>query len=286
MIIVTGATGKLGNLVVERLLERTPATTIGLSVRDPEKARSWAQRGLRVRRGDYSEPESLRHAFESADKVLIVSAATTGTVAHAQHRAAIEAARTAGAGRIVYTSHMGANSSSFFEPMVDHAATEDMLGAAGVPFTSLRNGFYTGSAVQLMGPALQTGELVAPEDGPVSWTAHPDLAEAAAIALTDGVALSGVTSPLTATEALDMADVAEIASALAGREIKRIVVSDADYRDGLIGRGVPEQQADLLLSIFTASRGGEFAASDPSLGRLLGRPPMSVSDVLSRHVAG
>ena len=281
MIIVTGATGQLGRGIVERLLERVPAAEVGVSVRMPENARDLSERGVRVRPGDYDDDASLRHAFESASTVLIVSASTHGDQALRQHQTAIDAARAAGVQRIVYTSHMGAGASSAFVPMVDHAATEERLHAASVAFTSLRNGFYTASGLMFMGQALQTGKLIAPEDGPVSWTAHADLAEAAAIALTDAGSLDGLTAPLTASEALDLADIAAVASEVTGREITRVTVSDDEYRAGMVAHGVPEAQADLLLGVFAASRRGEFAAVDPTLEQLLGRPPASVRDVMA-----
>jgi NAD(P)H dehydrogenase (quinone) len=106
-----------------------------VSVRDPEKARGLQERGIRVRRGDFTDPASLAHAFEDASQVLIVSADATGETAVRQHRTAIEAAKAAGARRILYTSHMGANPSSPFPPMPDHAAAEKALRESGVPYT-------------------------------------------------------------------------------------------------------------------------------------------------------
>ena len=187
MIIVTGASGQLGRAIVQKLAQRVPVTQVGASVRDPEKANDLAALGVRVRRGDFDEPASLAHAFEGATQVLIVSsnAAATGGDPLAQHQAAIEAARTAGAGRIVYTSHMAASSASAFPPMRDHAATEEMLRQSGLAWTALRNGFYGSSGLLFLGDALKTGVLEVPADGKVSWTAHADLAEAAAIVLAD-----------------------------------------------------------------------------------------------------
>jgi uncharacterized protein YbjT (DUF2867 family) len=264
MIIVTGANGELGRAVVERLLERVPAQKVGVSVRDPERSRGLAERGVRVRHGDFADPASLAHAFEGAAKVLVVSTDGTGDAAVRHHRTAIEAAAKAGAERVLYTSHMGANPSSPFPPMPDHAAAETALADSGVAFTALRNGFYASSAVLLLGAAVETGELVAPEDGPVAWTAHADLAEAAALALTED-GLDGVTPALTGSEAVDL---------------RRVVVSDADYRAGLLARGLPEPAADLLVGLFAASRQGEFAPAGPALARLLGRPTTPVADVL------
>ena len=286
MIIVTGANGQLGRAIVERLLERLPAAQLGVSVRKPEEAAALHARGVRVRRGDFADAASLRHAFADATQILIVSAATTGEAALHQHRTAIEAARDAGARRILYTSHMGASPASAFSPMPDHAATEALLQASGVPFTSLRNGFYADSGLQLMGQALQTGTIVAPADGPVSWTAHADLAEAAALALTDEGHFDGPTPPLTGSRAQDLADLAAIASELTGRPITRVTVSDDEYRAALVARGVPEARADMLVGLFVASRRGEFAAVDPALERLLGRPPRSIRDVLAARLAG
>ncbi|MFV8749567.1 SDR family oxidoreductase [Nannocystaceae bacterium ST9] len=282
MIIVTGATGKLGSRIVDHLLARVPATRIGVSVRDPAKAAGLAARGVAVRIGDYDDPAGLTRSFEGATQVLIVSASTSGEPALRQHRAAIEAARRVGVRRILYTSHMGASPDSAFGPMPDHAATERMLEACGVDFVSLRNGFYAASAVLLLGHAFETGEVVAPEDGPVSWTTHADLAEAAAIALVDEHWFAGLTPPLTASRAHDLGELAAIASELGGRAIRRVTIDDDAYRERLVRFGVPLAQAEMLVGLFRASRRGEFAAVDPGLERVLGRPPQSMHDVLAR----
>ena len=279
MIIVTGANGQLGRAIVERLLERVPGAQIGVSVRDPEQARGLTARGVRVRQGDFADATSLAHAFEGASQVLIISAGTTGEGAVSQHRTAIAAAKAAGASRILYTSHMGANPASPFHPMPDHAATEAILRESGVAFTALHNGFYAATAAMLVSRAVETGELAVPEDGAVAWTAHADLAEAAAIALTTED-LDGITPALTGAEAFDMAAVAALASEVTGRPIRRVVVPDAAYRDGLVAHGVPESAAEMLLGIFLASRQGAFAPADPTLARLLGRSPFPLRDVL------
>jgi NAD(P)H dehydrogenase (quinone) len=185
LIIVTGATGQLGGAIVENLVRRVPARQVGASARDPNAASRLKALGVRVRPGNFDDPHSLRYAFEGATQVLIVSsnARASGGDPLAQHRAAIEAAHAVGARRVVYTSHMGASHSSAFLPMLDHAATEEMLRQSSLAWTALRNGFYATSGIALMGDAMQTGVLEAPADGKVSWTAHADLAEAAAIIL-------------------------------------------------------------------------------------------------------
>ncbi|MCG5442757.1 NAD(P)H-binding protein [Micromonospora sp. NIE79] len=207
MIVVTGATGQLGSQIVERLLDRLPPDAVGVSVRDVDRAAGLAERGVRVRAADFTDPATLGHAFEGADKVLVVSAAIRGSGAIAANHAAIDAARDAGANRILYTSHQAASRDSLFAAQPTHAATEEHLAGLGVAFTALRNGFYASTLSFSIGTALETGQLVAPADGPVSWTAHADLAEAAAVALTEDGVLDGVTAPLTASEMLDLENV-------------------------------------------------------------------------------
>ena len=283
MIIVTGATGQLGKAIVECLIERVPVDQIGVSVRDPDKARPLADRGVRVRRGDFADPASLTHAFEGASQVLIVSsnAAAHGGDPLAQHRSAIAAARSAGAQRIVYTSQIASSPASAFPPALDHAATERMLGESGLAWTALRNGFYASTVLFLLGDAPKTGLLEAPADGKVSWTTHADLAEAAAIILAKEGLYEGPTPPLTGWQALDLADLAGIASKFVGRPIRRMTLTDEEMRTKLAARGVPEKAMRTMLGLYTASKNGEFAAVDPTLERLLGRPPKSVSDVLA-----
>lgn len=286
MIIVTGANGTLGRAVVEHLLTRAPAADVGVSVREPDRADELARRGVRVRGGDFDDPASLRHAFDGATRVLLVSAATVGQAALRRHATAIAAAREAGAEHVWYTSHAGASPTSPFPPMPDHAATEGLLRDAGVRFTALRNGFYADTTLRLLGDAVATGRLVAPQDGPVAWTAHADLAEAAAVALTSRLPEDGPTPPLTGPETHDLADVARLASELTGRPIERVVVSDDEYRAALVARGVPDLQADMLLGMFAASRKGEFSVVDPTLERVLGHRPVGVREVLRAALEG
>ncbi|WP_375452624.1 NAD(P)H-binding protein [uncultured Devosia sp.] len=287
MIIITGANGQLGRAIAEQLLERIPAARIGVSVRDIEAARPLADRGVRVRQADFADPTTLPHAFEGASQLLLVSsnARATGGDAIAQHRLAIAAAAAAGARRIVYTSHMAAGAASAFPPMLDHAATEDMLAQSGLAWTALRNGFYASSGIALLGNALDTGRLSAPADGRVAWTTHADLAEAAAIILAQDGGFEGPTPPLTASHALDLADLADLAARLLGHPVARQTLADADFLALMAARGVPENRAAIALGLYVASRHGEFGTIDPTLERLLDRPPIAMHEVMATHIA-
>lgn len=282
MFIVTGATGQLGRAIVEQLVTRGAPEQVGASVRDPAKAADLQALGVRVRRGDFSDPASLAHAFEGATQVLIVSsnAAAYGGDPLAQHRAAIGAARAAGARRVVYTSHMAASGTSAFPPMRDHAATEAMLAESGVAWTALRNGFYASSGITFLGDAGTTGVLEAPEDGAVSWTAHADLAAAAAAVLAEEGRFDGPTPPLTGAEALDLAG---LAAEVLGRPVRRQLLTDDELRARMAARGAPAHAADIVLGFYEASRRGEFAAVHPALEQLIGRAPIRMRDLAARE---
>jgi uncharacterized protein YbjT (DUF2867 family) len=283
VIVVTGASGQLGRALLDNLLQRVPAEQVAVSVRDPHRLAGLQHRGVQVRQGDFSDPASLRNAFEGASAVLIVSTNSAGGGAVRQHRNAIAAAAAAGAKRILYTSHMGASPTSPFPPMLDHAATEDALREAGTAFTSLRNGFYATTVPMLLQHALQTGELRVPQDAAVAWTTHADLAEAAASILTDD-RFDGVTPPLTGPEAIDMGRVAAISSQVTGRHIRHVIIPDDEYRHGLLSAGLPTPAADMLVGLFAASRRGDFGPADPTLTDVLGRPAATIEEFLRRSL--
>lgn len=278
-IIVTGATGQLGRIVVKKLLGRIAANEIGVSVRDVEKAQDLQKLEIQVRHGNFSDPESLKHAFEGASQILIVSPNVTGEAAIIQHQNAIDAAKNSGAKRILYTSHMGASSKSEFAPMLSHAAAERYLEASGVSFTSFRNGFYAESAVMMLDEAIKTGELKMPEDGLVAWTSHEDLAEVAATVLSDG-GFEGISPNLTGSEVIDFQKIAEILSEITGREIRRVVMPDEKYEELMIARRVPQERINIVMGMFRASRKGEFLKTDSTLEKIIGRKPLSMRDVL------
>ncbi|MFI6655805.1 SDR family oxidoreductase [Streptomyces sp. NPDC050523] len=282
MIIVTGATGKLGRRIVERLLDRVPADRVGVSVRDSRMAQDLTDRGVRVRQGSFDDPASLGHSFEGAEQLLLVSLDRTGEECVTGHRAAIDAAVKAGVGRILYTSQMGAAHDSRFQACRDHAQTEDLLHATGLPWTALRNGFYAASALHFLESARHTGDIALPADGPVAWTGHDDLAEATAAILTDEGRFEGPTPPLTGPAALDFDAVAEIAAQVGGRSFTRTVVPDDAFREQALAHGAPAPIADLMLSIFAAARNGEFSAVDPTLAELIGREPATFRTLLEQ----
>ena len=280
MIVVTGATGALNGATVDHLLATTPASELAVVVRDPARAGRFAERGVTVRPGAYERPDGLPAAFAGADQLLLVSSNDPSADAVGLHRAAIAAAVRAGVGRILYTSHQGAAHDSPFAPAAVHARTEDLLAASGLPWTSLRNGFYAHSLDWLAGPWRETGVVEVPADGPVSWTAREDAAQAAALIITADGAYEGPVT-LTASAAPTFADVAEIASTLVGRPVRHEVVDPEAWVSAQVAAGAPEPRARFTLGMYEAAAQGLFAGTDPLLRTLLGREPRTVMDALT-----
>ncbi len=284
MIVVTGATGALNGATVDHLLTRMPASELVVAVRDPARAARFAERGVGVRQADYAAAGSLPAAFAGADQVLLVSSNDPGADAVSLHGAAIDAAVATGVGRLLYTSHQGAALASPFVPAVVHARTEQLLEVSGLAWTSLRNGFYAHSLDWLAGPWRETGVIEVPADGPVSWTAREDAAEAAAVILASDGAYECPTT-ITANAAPTFAEVAEVASALVGRRIERVVVDPDTWVAAQVAAGQPERMAQFVLGMYLAAQEGLFAGVDPLLGTLLGREPRSVRDALAHPAA-
>lgn len=287
MLVVTGASGHLGRKIVETLLHHVPADRIGVSVRDPAKVADLADRGVRVRQGNYDDAESLRHAWQGAERLLLISsnAAATGGDPLAHHATAINVARELGVDRLLYTSQMSSSATSHFPPGRDHAATERMLAESGLAWTALRHGFYAQSALLMYARGFEAGTLAAPADGKVAWTTHSDLAAADAALLAGSETIDGPTPPLTGSETLDLEDLARLAGGVTGREISRTVISEQDIETRACSAGLSEGSIAVMLGFYRAARASEFATSDRTLARILGCAPETMSNFLQANLA-
>lgn len=284
MITITGATGALNGATADHLLRHLPASDLTVVTRDPAKAARFADRGVAVRPGDYDDPATLRTAFAGADRLLLVSSNDPAGDTVAQHRNAVDAAVAAGVGHVFYTSHQGAGADSPFVPARHHAATEDLLAASGLRWTSLRNGFYAHSLQWLLGPWAATGTVSVPADGPVSWTAREDAAEAAAALLLQDTPAEGPVT-ITATAAPTFADLARRLSERVGHEVGFELVDPERWVERAVAAGQDERMVRFLLGMYEAAGTGWFARTDPTLRALLGREPRSADDALDAVAA-
>jgi len=186
MIAVTGATGQLGSLVLDRLLKMVPADQLVAIVRSPDKAAALAARGIEIRRGNYAEPPTLAPALAGVNRLLLISGSDLGQRL-AQHRAVIEAAKAAGVELVAYTSVLRADTSSL--PIAgEHKETEELLRSSGISYVILRNGWYIENYTErVAAPLAQGAFLGSAGEGRVAAASRADYAAAAATVLaTDG----------------------------------------------------------------------------------------------------
>jgi NAD(P)H dehydrogenase (quinone) len=282
MIVVTGATGQLGRLVVEGLLKKVPPAEIVAAVRDPRKAEEFAARGVQVRIADYEEPATLAAAFAGADKVLLISSSAVGQRV-AQHEAVIKAAREAGVGHLVYTSVLGANTTKLVLAP-EHKATEELIHGAGVPFTLLRNGWYTENYAQTVAQALATGSFVGSAgDGKLGGVPRIDFAEAAVEVLT-GEGHIGKVYELAGDTPWTYAEFAAAITEAAGKPVTYQDLPTAQHKEILVGAGLPEPLAATLADADRGIAEGELASDSGDLRTLIGRPTTPLAEAVAALV--
>ncbi|MGC4949279.1 SDR family oxidoreductase [Streptomyces sp. DT224] len=282
-IVVTGATGALGRLVVDHLLTAVPAAEVVAVVRDKEKAAGLAARGVELRIADYDRPETLADAFRPGDRVLLISGNQVGSRV-AQHAAVIDAARAAGVAQLAYTGILGGPDADF--TLADeHRATEQLILDSGLPYTFLRNGWYTENQTENLAPVLAHGAVVASAgDGRIAYATRDDYAAAAAAVLTGEGHLNRAYE-LSGDTALSYADYAAEVAKATGKEIAHNDVPAAVHQEILTGAGLPEGFAAILVDVDQAVRRGRLAGTSGDLARLIGRPTTPVSDTVAAAVA-
>lgn len=266
-IAITGATGHLGRLVVENLKNTSSTAQIVALVRDPAKA---ADLGAEARRFDYSQPETLAAALQGIDKLLLISSSEVGQRV-AQHRNVIEAAKKAGVKHLIYTSLLHADASPL-SLADEHRATEADLRASGLPYTILRNGWYSENHTGSIGGALAGGAFLgSAKEGHISSATRADFAAAAAAVLS-GSGHEGKTYELAGDEAHTLADLAAEISRQTGRDIPYRDLPAADYATVLIGFGLPEGFAHGIASWDADAANGALFDDSRQLSHLIGRP--------------
>jgi len=277
---VTGATGQLGRLVVEKLKQKVAADTIVALVRNPEKA---ADLGVETRPFDYTQPETLVTSLKGIDKLLLISGNEIGQRLP-QHKAVIEAAKQAGVKQITYTSILHADSSPL-GLAGEHLGTEVAIKESGLTYTILRNGWYTenytGSAKGAVGAGAFIGNA---GDGKIASAARVDYAEAAAVVLA-GEGHENKTYELAGDEAYTLTELAAEISRQTGKIVPYNNLTEAEYAGILKSFGLPDGLAEMLTDSDTgASKGGLFDDSR-ALSKLIGRPTTPLAIVLAEALA-
>ncbi|MFB4756991.1 SDR family oxidoreductase [Enterobacter hormaechei subsp. steigerwaltii] len=276
MIAITGATGQLGQHVIEELLKTVPASQIVAIVRNPAKAEALRQQGVVVRQADYTDEAAFTTALNGVDKLLLISSSEVGQRA-VQHQNVINAAKAAGVKFIAYTSLLHADKS----PLglhVEHVETENALAASGVPYALLRNGWYTENYLASAPPALEHCVFMgAAGEGKIASATRADYAAAAAIVISEE-GHAGKVYELAGDNAWTLSELAAELSKQSGKPVTYQNLSEADFAAALKGVGLPAGLAEMLADSDTgASKGGLFDDSR-TLSKLIGRPTTSLAE--------
>ncbi|WP_118195373.1 SDR family oxidoreductase [Albibacterium indicum] len=264
---ITGATGQLGRLVVEKLKQKIDTGDLVALVRSPEKA---ADLGIEAREFDYTKPEKLVNSLEGVDKLMMISGSEVGQ-RKTQHENVISAAKKAGIKSIVYTSLLKADSSTL-SLAGEHVQTEQMLKTSGIPHTILRNGWYTENYLMSIKEALASGALLGSAgDGKISSATREDFAEAAAVVLTSDNQ-AGEVYELAGDESYTLRDLAVEVSRQSGNDFPYKNLPESEYVEVLKSIGVPESFAPVIAGWDVSASKGDLFDDSKTLSSLIGRP--------------
>lgn len=278
-IVVTGATGKLGGLVVRGLLRRgIAADQIVAAGRNRDRLDQLADLGVRIARIDLADPDSLRDAFHAAGRLLLISGSEPGSRV-ALHQNAITAAAEAGVGLVAYTSVARAGTTSL-QLAADHEATEAALRRSGLPFVALRNGWYLENYTEQLSAYLEQGVVLGSAgDGLISAATRGDYADAAAAVLTSE-GHQGAVYELGGDRAFTMSDLAAEITRQSNVTVGYKDLAAEAYADALVEVGLPEPVAAMLADNDRAVAAGELHVESGDLRRLIGRPTTSMPDAV------
>lgn len=283
-LVITGATGHLGRLTVQALLDRGVAPErIVAAARTPERLEDLAAQGVDVRRADYDDPQSLKDAFSGAERLLLISSSEFGNRV-GQHRNVVEAARDAGVDLIAYTSVVRADTTAMLLA-ADHADTEQLIRESGLPFVFLRNSWYLENYTEQLATALEHKVVLGSTGaGRVSGASRADYAAAAAAVLAGDGPHQDVYE-LGGDTAFTLAEYAATVSGLVGEEVAYVDQPPADYQGFLESVGVPSPMAHILADSDVGISRGDLFVDSGDLGRLIGRPTTSVEDAVRAALA-
>ncbi len=279
MILVTGATGQLGRLVIEQLLKTEAPESIIAAVRSPEKAADLAEKGVQVRAMDYTNPASIQTALKGTEKVLLISSSEVGQ-RFPQHKNVIDAAKAEGVTLLAYTSILNATESKL-GLAAEHVETEAALAESDVPHVLLRNGWYTENYLASIPPALEFGAFIgSAKEGRIASAGRIDYAAAAAKVLTtEGHA--GKTYELAGDESYTLAELVAELNRQTGKSVIYQDMPQADFAAALKGAGLPDGLADLLADSDAAAAEGGLFNNSKTLSQLIGRPTTSLADLMA-----
>lgn len=282
-ILVTGANGHLGKLVVEALLAKKTSQKIAVTTREPEKASELAARGVEVRFGDFDDPSSLKKAFSGVERLLIISTGGDNETRIRQHSTAVQAAQDAGVEFIAYTSIANASKSSLGLAEV-HRATEAAILKTGIAHSFLRNNWYLENEMGFIQSAQAGAPIVTSAGkGKVGWALRSEFALAAANVLSQKAPAKSIyelSGPLATYE-----DLGASLTKVLGKPVTVQLVDDDAYAKGLAANGLPSYVVDFIVGAAQSIRSGALAVESNDFAEVLGRPVKTLSESLKELIA-
>ena len=277
-IAITGATGQLGNLVIEQLLQLTAAQNIVALVRNIDKAEHFKAQGIELREFDYDRPETLVPALSGVDKLLLISANEIGRRTP-QHQAVIDAAKVASVPYLAYTSLLRANTSPLGLAQ-EHRETEKLIQDSGLRYTFLRNNWYSENYLAGVAHTIEIGTLFgAAQDGRISSASRIDYAEAAAKVLTS-TGHENKTYELAGSESFSLSDLATFIGQAVNKDIIYQNLSEEEYTQGLIQASLPAHLIDVIVDADVQTAKGAMYCDSKDLEQLIGRKTTSIQDAI------
>jgi NAD(P)H dehydrogenase (quinone) len=284
MIAITGATGKLGQLVVKELLREVPAQQLVATLRNLDKASALHALGVQAREADYDRPQTLLEALKGVEKLLLVSAVEPGK-RFGQHKAVIDAAKQSGVKSVAYTSILRADTSTLSLAR-EHKETEEYLRNSGLEFVLLRNAWYLENDTGALGAALAQGAIIGSSgQGRFASASRGDFAAAAAAVLTQP-GHANKTYELAGDNSFSMSEFAEELSRQAGRLVVYRDLPPAEFEAALLAAGLPPMIVDVVVDASAKASKGELDSPSRDLSRLIGRPTTSVSEAIRVALRG
>lgn len=281
-LLVTGASGKLGGLVLEALLKRGEKGIIATS-RNKEKLSSYKERGVEVRAADFEDEARLAEAFKGAERLLIISTDAIGSRV-LQHKNAINAAKAAGVRHIVYTSWPKADTSVAFVSK-EHIETEKLIKESGLSYTILRNYPYAQNIFYAIPHALETGTLYGTAGkGSVAYVTREDCADAAAGALASS-SFENEILDITGKDSVNYEELVKLVSEVSGKKLNYVDIPEADLKEALLKSGLPEVWADVFVTFDLSYKNGDTKFVTNAVEKLSGHAPKGFKEFLIENRA-
>jgi NAD(P)H dehydrogenase (quinone) len=282
MIAISGATGKLGRLIIEALIQELSPSQIVALVRNPEKAKDLVTRGTHVRQADYNRPDTLPAALKRIDKLLLISSNEVGQRIR-QHGFVIEAAKDAGVKLLAYTSVLHADA-SLLGIAGEHKETERLLRTSGLPFVVLRNGWYTENYIGNLSAALEKGVIFGcAGDGRIASAAREDYAAAAAAVLIRDDQEDRIYE-LAGDTAYTMTELAAEITRQANKTVEYRDLSEEGFKAALVSGGMPLEFAAILADSDVGISKGALFDDSCQLSQLIGRPTTPLAKTIAEAI--